>query len=383
MSAIRARRAVGAVFFVFGTDIGAWAARIPDFKELLGLSEGPLGALLLSLAVGSMAGFPIAGYLVDRMGAERLSKILAVALLLAFLSLPFGTVYVPLFAFCLFALGAVIGSLDVAMNAWGAEVEKELGRPIMSSYHGLYSLGAVAGAGGGAVALWLDLPVTTHYILWVLLMLPALYYALTTPWVSERSEPTGSRPPVIALPKGALVFVGIMCLAGGIGEGAVTDWAALYQIQELFFSESLAAITFAVYSSAMVVMRFSGDALTARFGPVRVAQVCGLAGFIGCALLVWGPTIYVVWLGVAIMGIGNAPMFPLAISRAAADPTVSKGAAIASVVTLGYGAFLFGPPVLGFVGEHFSLRVSFLIVAFISLVIVVLAKHFRVPLAAD
>ena len=378
MSNLRAKRAVGAVFFVFGTDIGAWASRIPDFKTLLGVEEGPLGLILLAVACGAMCGFPTAGHLVDRFGAVTVAKTLAVVLILAFLSLPFGAHLVPIFVLLLFILGAVIGSLDVAMNAWGAEVEKAIGKPIMSSYHGLYSLGAVAGAGGGALALWLGLSVQVHYFLWALVLIGPVVFALMTPWVSERSAAAGSKPPILALPKGVLIFVGLMCLAGGLGEGAVTDWAALYQIQELGYDESLAAITFAVYSAAMVVMRFSGDWLTARFGPVKVARACGAASLIGALLIVWAPSVAIVWMGVAVMGIGNAPMFPLAISRAAADPHMSKGAAIASVVTLGYGAFLVGPPLLGFVGEHLSLRMAFLCVSLTAVVILVFARHFKV-----
>lgn len=378
MSNLRAKRAVGAVFFVFGTDIGAWASRIPDFKVILGVEEGPLGLMLLAVAFGALSGFPLAGYLVDRFGAVTIARCYAVALLLAFLALPFGAVYAPVFVVLLYILGMVIGSLDVAMNAWGAEVEKALGKPVMSSYHGLYSLGAMVGAGAGSIALSLGLSVVEHYLIWAGLLVLPVTYALMTPWASTRSQAAGSRPPIFAFPKGVLIFVGLMCLAGGLGEGAVTDWAALYQIQELGYSESLAAMTFAVYSAAMVVMRFSGDRLTARFGPARIARVCGIATLVGAILVVWAPHLSVVWIGVAILGIGNAPMFPLAISRAAAEPTMSTGAAIASVVTLGYGAFLFGPPLLGFIGEHWSLRMAFAFVACTSLIIIAFAKHFRI-----
>ena len=149
----------------------------------------------------------------------------------------------------------------------------------------------------------------------------------------------------------------------------MTDWAALYQIQELGFRSSEAAVGFSIFSVAMVVMRFAGDQLIARFGPVRVAQLSGLAAAIGALFLVWGANIWLVWVGCAIMGLGNAVIFPLAISRAAADPKMSTGAALAAVATLGYGAFLLGPPLLGFVGEAASLRAAFAVVAVLAVFI--------------
>lgn len=375
---VRAKRAVGAVFFAFGTDIGAWASRIPDFKQALGLAEGPFGLVLLSVALGAMCGFPVAGFLVDRFGAARAAKAFLALLLVAFGLLPWGVAHVAIFVVLLLLLGVVIGSLDVAMNAWGAEVEKAHAKPLMNSYHGLYSLGSVAGAGAGAITLWLDWSVQLHYVSWVFLLLIPAIFAWKTPWDSERSAVKGARPPVVAFPKGALVLVGLMCLAGGLGEGAVTDWAALYQIQELHYDESLAAMTFAIYSCAMMAMRFSGDRIVLRYGPVKVARICGVASVIGCLLIVWAPHLSVLWIGAVVMGIGNAPLFPLSISRAAADQTMPKGAAIASVVTLGYGAFLFGPPLLGFIGEHSSLRVAFLFVAVAALAIVLFARSFEV-----
>ena len=183
---------------------------------------------------------------------------------------------------------------------------------------------------------------------------------------------------MFAVPKGALLFVGLMALIAALGEGAITDWAALYQIQELGFDSSTAAIGFSVFSVAMVVMRLAGDKIIARFGPVKVARVSGVAAAVGTGLVVLGGSIWVVWVGCVIMGLGNAVIFPLAMSRAAADPNMSKGRALASVATLGYGAFLFGPPVLGFIGDALSLRMSFALVAMLAILISVMSGSLKV-----
>ncbi|MEP4030177.1 MFS transporter [Roseibium polysiphoniae] len=373
----RARHAVGIVFLLLGTLIGVWATRIPDFKLMLDVDESGFGLVLLAMALGAVLGFPIAGYLIDRFGAASMSKVFAVGILIGFAILPLGAsvaVILPL----MLVVGFCIGTLDVAMNGWGAEVEKELGRPVMSSYHGLYSLGAGFGAGAGALALWYDLDLLPHFAGWSFLMAIPLVFALRTPWASEKTGPGGKRPPFVAIPKGGLFFVGIMALIAALGEGAITDWAALYQIQELGFDSSEAAVGFAVFSVAMVIMRFCGDQVIARFGAVPVARASGIAAALGCALLVWGDSIWMIWAGCAVMGLGNAVIFPLAMSRAAADPTMSKGAALASVATLGYGAFLFGPPILGFIGDAFSLRASFALVAILALLIAGLAGALKV-----
>ncbi|ALV27169.1 MFS transporter [Pannonibacter phragmitetus] len=378
MSAIRrARHAVGVVFFVIGTMIGVWASRIPDIKIILGVDESGFGMVLLVMASGAFISLPVTGRMVDVWGGARMAKVAVAVTLALFASLAFGTSVVVI-APLAFLFGFSMGCLDVSMNAWGVEVEQALGRPVMSSYHGLYSLGAGVGAGVGAVALKLDLTVPQHFLGWSVLLLAVVLWVHRTPWVSERAAKGSEKAPLFAIPRGALFFAGIMALVAALAEGAITDWAALYQIQELGFDSSTAAVGFAVFSVAMVVMRLSGDQLIARFGPVPVARISGLAAVSGAALLVMGGPVWVIWTACLIMGLGNAVIFPLAMSRAAAEPGTSKGAALASVATLGYGAFLFGPPVLGFIGHALSLRTSFLVVALLALLIPLLAGTLKV-----
>lgn len=379
MNAVRARRAVGAVFFLLGTAIGLWASRIPDIKLAHQLNEAEFGLVLLAMASGAVISFPVAGRLVDRIGAAKVSKALAAFLLISIASLVFApnlVVFVPL----MFVAGWGIGALDVSMNGWGAEVEQALGKPVMSSFHGLFSLGAGAGAATGAAALWADLTVREHFSLWAVVMAVPVIYAISVPWTkaARPADDHGAKAPFLVLPKGPLALVGIMALVAALGEGAITDWAALYQIQELGFESSEAAIGFAVFSVAMVVMRFAGDRVIARFGAVPVARLSGLAAAIGTFLLVAGSELWMVWVGCAIMGIGNAVIFPLAMSRAASDPDMSPGRALAAVAMLGYGAFLLGPPVLGFIGEVVSLRAAFALVGVLALLITFLAGALKV-----
>ncbi|MEO0979554.1 MAG: MFS transporter [Pseudomonadota bacterium] len=378
MQAIAARRVVSAVFFMCGTFIGLWASRIPDIKMATGLSEGWFGVLLLVLALGAFAAFPIAGAFIDKKGPASVTKASAVATVVTFTLVGLSP-SVALLAVALFLAGFAFGSLDVSMNGWGAEVETVLAKPVMSSFHGLFSLGAGAAAAAGGLAIQLELSVARHFCLWAVISIPVLLWSLRQSW-PQQSNPDdgGGKAPLFAIPRGALLLAGLIALIAALGEAAVTDWAALYQITDLGYEEAIAPTAFTVFSIAMVIMRLAGDRVIARFGPVPVARVSGLIAFLGGLLLVSGWNIATVWAGCFIMGIGYAVLFPLAMSRAAADRQISKGQALASVATLGYGAFLFGPPILGFIGQVFSLGVSFAVVAVLTLVIPFLAGSLKV-----
>lgn len=378
MQAVAARRVVSAIFFMCGSFIGLWASRIPHIKEATGLSEGGFGVLLLIMAGGAFVAFPFTGVILDRLGAAPVSKTLAIATAICFTLVGIAPSNL-LLAVALFMAGFTFGALDVSMNGWGAEVEQALGRPVMSSFHGLFSLGAGVAAQLGGFAIEAGLSVMQHFVLWGALSVPFLIWFWSQAW--PKAAPEGGdeqKAPLFALPKGALILAGLVALVAALGEGAVTDWAALYQIQDLGYSEAIAPTAFTVFSVGMVVMRLAGDKVVARYGPVPVARVSGLVAFFGCLLLVSGLHLWVVWVGCFIMGIGYAVLFPLAMSRAASDPILSKGVALASVATLGYGAFLIGPPLLGFVGELFSLRASFVVVAVLTLALPLLAGALRV-----
>ncbi|MBG6159412.1 MFS family permease [Labrenzia sp. EL_159] len=378
MPAIAARRVVSAVFFMCGTFIGLWASRIPDIKTATGLSEGGFGILLLVMAVGALLAFPLAGALMDRRGSASVTKMTAIATVVAFALIGLAP-STPILTVTLFMGGFAFGALDVSMNGWGAEVEKRLERPIMSSFHGLFSLGAGVAAAAGGVAIKLGLSVTQHFCLWSALAIPILVWTLRQPWphtgTGVRNE---GKSPLFAIPKGALFLAGLIALVAALGEGAMTDWAALYQIYDLGYSEAIAPTAFTVFSVAMVIMRLAGDRVIALYGPVAVARASGLVASLGCLLLVSGLNIWTVWAGSFVMGLGYAVLFPLAMSRAASDPHMSTGQALAAVATLGYGAFLFGPPLLGFIGDLFSLRMSFGTVAFLTLAIPLLAGSLKV-----
>lgn len=276
-----------------------------------------------------------------------------------------------LLAIFLFIFGACHGSMDVAMNAWAAEVEQTYDKPVMSSFHAMWSLGAGLGALSGFCAVQVHLGVLSHFLIaggaTVVLALSLSW----VPWASRRSAPEGKS--LFALPSGVLVLVGVMALCGALGEGAVADWSALFLRDVTRVAESTAALGYAVFSVAMVTVRLAGGVVIARFGPVAAARSGGTCAAIGVLLVVVVNQATVALAGFALMGVGYAVIMPLAFSRAANDPNVPPGQAIASVATLGYGGLLIGPPLIGVLASILSLRLAFVVLFPLAVVIVVLA----------
>ena len=373
---LRARRtpwlAVAAVFFLNGGLFGAWASRIPVFVERFDLTADRLGLLLLCMAFGSILCFPLAGRMADRRGAAPLSLRLAFFSAVVVALLPFAPA-VPLLAVGMVFFGAAQGGMDVAMNAWAAEVERHMGRPVMSSFHAVFSLGAGIGAGSGALAASAGLSPALHFPL-VSLVLSGLVLAFATiSWASARVE-GGS---VFALPRGALALVGLIALASALGEGSMADWSAVFLATVVGASEAQAALGYAVFSAAMVLARLAGDQVVRRLGPVTSARISGLLAAGGALTALLGGSFGVALAGFGLMGVGYAIVFPLAFSRAANDGEIPPGSAIASVATLAYGGMLVGPPAIGFIAAMTSLTHAFGLIAVLALAIVPLATSLR------
>ena len=371
---VAAWRAVTAMFILNGALFGIWASRIPAVRDHLGLTHEALGYGLLFMAAGAVCSFPVTGRQTDRFGAVAITRVIAVLYTLSLILLALAGSFWALAAF-LFVFGAFHGSMDVAMNAWAAEVEQTYDKPVMSSFHAMWSLGAGLGALSGYGAVQLGLSVLVHFLLagGVVVAL-----ALTMSWVcwdSRRSEQ--SQGSVFALPTGALILVGFTALCGALGEGAVADWSAIFLRDETGAAESTAALGYAVFSVTMVAFRLAGAVVIARFGPVTTARFGGVCAAIGVFSVVSAATPELALAGFAAMGIGYAVIMPLAFSRAANDPNVPPGQAIASVATLGYGGLLIGPPLIGFLAELFGLRLAFAVLLPLAVLIVVCAGALR------
>ena len=350
-----ARGAVSLCFLLNGAVIASWLPHIPDLKRRLELDDGGLGLLLLSMAAGAIVALPLAGWLVARLGSRAVTGASAAALSAAVV-LPVLTPGVASSATALVLLGACNATLDVAMNAHGVMVEDAYRRPIMSSFHALFSLGGLVGAGAASVAMAAGMSAPTHLVVVALLSLAAV-------WVAVRrllpTPPTWTHSaPVFAVPPAALLGLGLLTFCALLAEGAVGDWSAVYLRDSLGTKASTAAMGFAAFSLAMALGRFAGDQLARRMGPIRLLRLSASLATGGLTLTLLGGQPVIALLGFAVVGLGVANLIPILFSAAGRTQGVATGTAIAAVATTGYFGFLAGPPLIGLAADAVGLPVA-------------------------
>lgn len=371
-SPVAAQRAVSAVFMLNGIAFANWAARIPSVRERLALSEGELGLALLGTAVGAMLSFRVAGPLIVRFGSRAITRISAV-LLCATVPLPALASSYALLVVALLLLGVTNGLMDVAMNAQAVEVERRMARPILSAFHGMFSLGGLIGAATGALAAAVSLsPSANLLIVAGILAVPAILSGR----VLLPDAPVAPRAPDAPRERRSLrlILLGLVCFCSSVGEGAMADWSAVYLRDDLHTSASVAAIGYAAFSLTMLIGRFSGDWLTQRLGAVRIMRAAGLVVTLGLGAALLANVPVALMVGFACVGAGLSIVVPLVFRAGTSIGDVSPGQALATLATMSYGGFLAGPPVIGFIAEHFTLRVGLGVVAALAVVIVLFAQ---------
>jgi len=355
----RARRAGAAIFFINGAVIASWLPHIPDLKARLGISDGGLGLVLLGMAGGAVIALPVAGWLVERLGSRALTSVSAMGLCAA-VALPVLTPNVALTVAALGLLGAWNATLDVAMNAQAVLVEGRYERPIMSSFHALWSLGGLAGAGAAAIAMAAGMSARAHIALVALLSLAGACMAARDLLPSDR--PRNHAGQIFALPPPFLLGLGLLTFCALLAEGAVGDWSAVYLRDSLGAAPATAATGFAAFSLAMALGRLGGGRLARRLGPVRLLRLSGTVAGGGLAMsLLVGHTAAAL-LGFGLVGLGIANLIPILFSAAGRSQGVPPGTALAAVATTGYLGYLAGPPLIGLAAEAASLPAALAIV---------------------
>jgi MFS family permease len=343
-----ARLAVSAFFFLNGAVLASWVPHIPAVKARHGIGDGSLGAVLLAMAVGAVTALPLAGGLVARFGSRRMTALAALGLA-ALLPLPIVSPTVGLVAASLVVFGACNALLDVSMNAQAVIVERMYERAIMSSFHALFSLGGLAGAGIAALAMWSGMRDVPHVVGTALAALAVVALASRT-LVAAPAVPAGTTP-VFVRPAGVLVGLGVLAFLGLLAEGAMGDWSAVYLRDALRSTPAAAAMGFAAFSLAMATGRLAGDRLVGRFGPGGVLRASGAVAALGLggALVVGRPEAAIA--GCALVGAGIANVVPILFSAAGRVAGVDAGTALAAVATTGYCGLLAGPPLIGLAAE--------------------------------
>lgn len=374
----RARIGVFGFFFLSGLVMGLWAAGLPSLDDRLDLGPGRIGTVLLLISGGALVSMLAAGPLVDRWSSRAVCRVAGPVSALALLGPALAPGYPSLAGLAvLFGLG--LGLIEVSMNAHSVEVERAYGRPIISAFHGTWSLGGAAG--GGITALILRAGLDAQALLVAaavvvpLLYLPAARLLLPEP--SRSSEPAregdGRGRPATSLRWGLVALLALAAFAGHLAEGAAIDWAALHARWVLDTDPALAPLAYTVFAVAMTVIRLLGDPIRARLGSVRTIRLAGLLACLGYALVLAAPlteglAVACAWTGWALAGVGLATVVPVIFSAvgAAGGPV---GRALALVTAFGYSGLLVGPAVLGYVAKDFSLPVALIIPAAMAAVV--------------
>ena len=378
--AVAARNGDLLVFAVNGFAFASWMSRLPDVRQLLDLTPGMLGVVLLSISAGSLLGLPVAGRVSHRFGAAttvRLGMALVVpGMVVAALGAQTRSSMFWVMA-GLFLLGIGNGVWDVAQNLEGTNIEHGLGRAIMPWFHAAFSGGTVLGALVGAGLTWLRVPLIAH------LGAVAALTVLAALWGTARFLPafedgvadgpaTGAAAPQrSAWREPRTLLIGLMVLAAAFTEGTANDWMAVAFVDGHDLDNALGVVALAVFLSFMTAGRILGTHLLDRYGRVPVLRILFSAAIIGCLLVVFGNTV-LAFVGCAIWGVGASLGFPVGMSAAADDPARAP-ARLSVVSTIGYTAFLAGPPLLGLLGDHVGVLRSLLVVGAMSTLAILVA----------
>jgi fucose permease len=378
---VRVRAAVRATYVVFsasGFAFASWAARIPQVRDRLHLQPSALGLVLLAIAAGSVIALPLSGLVVARLGSRRtvaaMAVLFAVGLVVAALGYLSGVVPVVV---GLFLVGLGNGAWDVAMNVHGADVEQHLGRSIMSRFHAGFSLGTVAGALIGAAMVAWRVPVTVHLI--AVAVVVAAGVPAAARWFVPGRDDGGAGAPVrsrTAWTEPRTLLIGVFVLAFAFAEGTGNDWISVALIDGHHAPATVGTLGFAVFLAAMTAGRWGGPGLLDRYGRVAVIRVLCVLAVVGLVLFVFGPSTPIAFAGAVLWGAGTSLGFPVGMSAGADDP--ARAASRVSVIaSIGYCAFLGGPPLIGFLGQRFSVLRAFTAVAVLLALAALIAGNIR------
>lgn len=349
------RNAVLTLFFINGFVLSSWVPHIPLIQERLQLSEGILGLALLALAAGAITLMPLSGAWSSRFGSGRVT-LMAAVLFCATLPLPILAPHFISLLPALFLFGACNGTMDVAMNAHAVAVEKKQGQPIMSSFHGVFSLGGLSGAALGGWALSRGVSPKAHVFVVSGIMITAAIYAAR--FLLPHEEKWATKPSTFSIPTGPLRLLGALAFLVLLAEGAIMDWSTVYIKNILQTHVGLAAAGYAAFSLMMAAGRLAGNRLILRWGAPRMMRVTALFAASGLvlAIIIRQPLFAIIGFGCVGLGLSN--LTPVIFSAAGRTPGVASSIGISAVATAGYVGFLAGPPLIGCVAELTSLPIA-------------------------
>jgi len=372
MSSIRSHRiAVSVMFFMFGLCFASWASRIPTIQQHLGLSDSALGAVLFALPTGLFISLFFSGWMIAKMSSRTVVMISALLyspllVCIGFVNGTWGLVAI------LFAFGFFGSLLNIAINVQAVGVEALAKRNLMASFHGMWSLAGFAGAAVGAFMIGRDVEPGPHFI--VICIIALIVNIVSFRFLLMRDINSDSQRPILSLPDKALLGLGVTAFCSMVAEGAMFDWSGVYFQKAVKVDQRFVGLGYTSFMIAMAGTRFIADTMSHKFGLKKILQVSGMLSSSGLLLSVIFPALIPATIGFFLVGMGVSSVVPLVYSEVGKSSTMSPGAALSAVSTLGFVGLLIGPPMIGLIAGATSLRISFLVVACMAVSVTVLAS---------
>ena len=360
------------LFLLAGFSAAAWASLVPVAKAATGVNEGQLGLVLLCLGIGSLLAMPVSGVVSTCHGCRKVLMVCGVALC-ACLPLLASVQNVFTLAAALFFFGAMIGTFDCVMNIQAVIVERDSKRPLMSGFHGFYSLGGLLGA--ATTSTIMDLGVSPFATVSGIALAGVLLLMLIRRHVLPYGNPAEGPP--FALPRGEVLFLGMLCMTVFLVEGSMMDWSAVMLTENHGMPVAQAGYGFAAFSLTMTFGRLTGDRIVARVGRRSVVTVGGLLAMGGILLATLVPLWQAALLGYAMVGLGCSNIVPVLFTAVGRQTSMPQSVAVPAMSTLGYAGVLAGPAAIGFIAHHSSLPMAFLLVAALMLFVAISGRFLK------
>ncbi|MDN3549444.1 MFS transporter [Mucilaginibacter aquaedulcis] len=367
------RIAVGAMFFMAGLSFSSWASRIATVQQEMGLSDAALGAVLFSLPVGLMCSLPFSGWIITKIGSRKLliSALLVYATALVTLGLAQNTFQLII---CLVCFGFSSNAVNISVNTQAVATEEIYKKPIMASFHGLWSLAGFVGAGIGTYMIGNNIDPFHHF----LVMMAVIFTGVIIAARYLKDDKVASSGPVFVMPDSSLIKLGVIAFCSMICEGAMFDWSVIYFKKVVLAPTAMVGLGFTTFMFTMAGGRFVADWFAHKFGLKRTLQVSGNLTAVGLLIAVAFPYIYTAMAGFLLVGAGVSSVVPMVFSAAGKSKTMQPGVALAAVSTIGFLGFLVGPPIIGFIAGIATLRASFVLIALMGVSVVVVSTKAKI-----
>ncbi|WP_430899824.1 MULTISPECIES: MFS transporter [unclassified Paraflavitalea] len=371
------RTSVSVFFFCCGLTFATWAARIPNIKDQFQLDEAALGAVLFMLPFGSLVALPIAGWAVSHFGSRIITYLSAILYAAFLVALGYAPTVGWLSGF-LFMFGFWGDVLNISVNTQALEAQQQFyEKPLMSSFHGLWSIGALGGAFFGGLFMKANTTTVFHFntmaIIIALLATVFLFYMVPKDKIKSEEHK------IFALPDKSLLLLGAICFCCALCEGAMADWSSLYYKQVVNNLKAVSTTGYTAFAFCMAAGRLIGDKVTIRLGYKGVMFLDSFLISAGLALAIFAATPIAVIIGFGLVGFGVATIIPNVYSLAGRSKTMAPSTALAAVSTLGFSGFLIGPPMIGFIAHETGLRWALITVLILGLVIALFSRKVKEP----